>query len=268
MLARPCVALLSGLALWLLSSAALAQARVDLERMIANLRNGSDFRVRTQAALALGASKSGRAMQPLCGGLADSNTTVRAASAAALGKLQQGGADCLERRLASESSQTVKSAIEKALERVRGGGEPVFGPDSKYYVAIGKTTDKSGRSGDVIDRMVRSAMASAAGAVGIVLAPQDETPADAKRRLKAHRGVRGFYLSPRLGSFDYSGENLKVRLEIAIFTYPEKALLGNYAKTLTQQGMSGRDQDSEDELVKMCAERAMVAFSSHAQNIR
>jgi hypothetical protein len=32
--------------------------------------------------------------------------------------------------------------------------------------------------------------------------------------------------------------------------------------------MSGRDQDSEDELVKMCAERAMVAFSSHAQNIR
>src|SRR5262245_35232284 len=97
---------------------ALAQGTGDVERMVQNLRGGSDFRVRTQAALALGASKTDRAVQPLCSALADSNTTVRAAAAAALGKLQLGGAQCLEDRLKSEPSDTVKAAIQKAMDLV------------------------------------------------------------------------------------------------------------------------------------------------------
>jgi hypothetical protein len=200
--------------------------------------------------------------------LSDANTTVRAAAAAALGKLQIGGADCLERRLAAEQNQTVKAAIQKALERVRGGGEPIFSADTKYYVAIGKTTDKSGRTGDEVDRMVRSSMTSIASGNGITIAPLTETPADAKRRLQNRKGVRAFYLAPRVAPFEYAGESLKVRLEIAIFTYPDKALLGNYAVPLTQQGVSGKDPSSEDDLVKMAAERAIEKFGSIAQRIQ
>src|SRR5688500_2028374 len=143
MLGRSWIALIGGSFVLLLSGSAAAQVTGDVDRMISNLRTGSDFRVRTQAALALGASKSSRAAEALCGGLADANTTVRAAAAAALGKLQLGGADCLERRLAAEQNQTVKAEIQKALLRVRGGGEPIFTSDTKYYIAIGKTTDKS-----------------------------------------------------------------------------------------------------------------------------
>src|SRR3954453_615218 len=80
------VLVLLGSLLW--TGAARAQAS-DLERLIYNLANSEDFRVRTQAALALGASKSERAVVPLCSGLGDPNTTVRAASAAALGALRR-----------------------------------------------------------------------------------------------------------------------------------------------------------------------------------
>jgi hypothetical protein len=247
-----------------------ARAQGDVDRMVDRLKSGrgSDFRVRTQAALALGASKNERAVQPLCNALSDENTTVRAAAAAALGKLQLGGAQCLEARLKAEQSSTVKTAMQKALDLVRGGGEPVFRPDSKFYVAIGKTSDKSGRSGDGVDRLVRSAMVSAAGPLGIVIAPATETPDDAKRRLAPRKGVRAFYFSPRVTPFDYADGNLKVRLEIAFFTYPDKALLGNFAVPLTQEGVPSRDTTSEDELLQMAAERAMEKLAPIAARIQ
>src|SRR5882757_8374398 len=97
-------ALLGGVG-FIAARAALAEpvaGSADVDHLLQNLANGSDFRIRTQAALALGASKSQLAVEPLCGGLGDANATVRAASAAALGRLRLGGSECLQRRLATE----------------------------------------------------------------------------------------------------------------------------------------------------------------------
>jgi hypothetical protein len=268
MLGRSWVAVLGGALVLLLSGAAAAQGTGDVDRMILNLRTGGDFRVRTQAALALGASRNARAAQALCGGLADSNTTVRAAAAAALGKLQMGGAECLEKRLASEPNQMVKSAIQTAIDRVRGGAEPVFGADTKYYVLIGKLADKSGRTGEGIDRMIRTAMASIAVGIGVTLAPQAETPDQAKKRLANHKGVRGFYLAPRLAPFEYTGQALKVRLEIAIFSYPDKNMIGNFTRTASISGTTDTDPGSEDDLVRAVGESAMTQFAKIAPGIR
>ncbi|HKO46223.1 MAG TPA: HEAT repeat domain-containing protein, partial [Polyangiaceae bacterium] len=169
-------ALLAGLG-FVAARPAFAEPTADLDRLVRNLASGSDFRIRTQAALALGASKSARAVEPLCSALTDANATVRAASAAALGRLHLGGAECLQKRLANEASDTVKSAIVKALD-------PVFTPETKYYVAIGKIADKTGRAGDEVDTIVHSAMAGAAAALPVfTLAPPGETLTDAKRRL-------------------------------------------------------------------------------------
>ena len=66
----------------LFSTNAFAEDKISA--LIKRLRSSDDFRVRTQAALALGASKSKRAINPLCSALEDSSTTARAASAAAL----------------------------------------------------------------------------------------------------------------------------------------------------------------------------------------
>jgi hypothetical protein len=261
-------ALLLAFAAALAGQPARAQGTGDVDRMIDNLKSGGDFRVRTQAALALGASHSARATAALCAGLADPNVTVRAAAAAGLGKLQLGGADCLSSRLVDEPSPIVKSAIQRALEQVKGEAPPVIGPGTKFYISIGKTTDKSGRTGDAIERMLRRAMQGAAGPLGIAIAPSTETEADAKKVLAAHPALRSFYLSPKVGPIEYSGDNLKVRVEIAIFTYPGKALLGNYAVPLTQQGVSGKDTASEDDLVKMAAERALEKFPGIAARIQ
>jgi HEAT repeats len=256
---------------WLTSSVSLAQTS-DLERLIYNLASSDDFRVRTQAALALGASKSERAVTPLCSALADSNTTVRAASAAALGRLsQRSGQACLEKRLGIESSDVVKATIQKALDVIKNGGaggaEPAFASDTRYYVAIGKTTDKTGRGTAEVDNIVRSAMSAKLGQTsGFLSAPSGETLADAKRRLGKHPGVKAFFLSPGVGAPDYANGNLKVKIEIAMLSYPEKNLIGSFSVNLTEPGVSPGSTENENELIRMAAERAVDKFAGIAPN--
>jgi hypothetical protein len=260
MVGSRCAAILVAAFWGLLTSNAWAQGTGDIDRMIENLRSGSDFRVRTQAALALGASKSPRATQPLCSGLADENTTVRAAAIAALGKLQQGGVECLEARLALEQNEQLKTAIRQSLALVKNGPAPVIGPDTKYYVSIGKLADKSGRTGDGVERMMRGKMLAAAGALGIAVAPLVETPEEAKKRIASKTGLKAFFLSPRFSPIQYVDGSLKVRLDIAVFTYPDKNMIGSVAVPLTQQGTTDKDMASEDELINMASERAMERF--------
>lgn len=254
----------------LVASAASAQAS-DVDRLIYNLANSEDFRVRTQAALALGASKSERALSPLCSALADSNTTVRAASAAALGRLAlAGGRDCLERRLGSETSDVVRATINKALDAIdsgAGGAEPAFSSDTRFYISIGKTTDKTGRGGAEVDRIVRAAMTSKVRQTpGMLAAPVSESPADAKRRLAARAAVKGFFLSPGVAPPDYAGGNLKVKIEVAMLSYPEKNLIGSYSVNLTEPGVSPGSTENENELIRMAAERAIDRFATIAAN--
>ncbi|HET7541623.1 MAG TPA: HEAT repeat domain-containing protein [Polyangiaceae bacterium] len=238
-----------------------AEPAADVDHLVRNLTSGADFRIRTQAALALGASKSRRAVEPLCTGLVDTNATVRAASAAALGRLRMGGTECLQKRLSNESSETVKSAIVKALD-------PVFSPETKYYVAIGKISDKTGRGGDEVDGIVYRAMAGAAASLPVfTLAPPGESVTDAKRRLSGHSGVKPVFLSPRVPVPDYSGGNLTIRIEVAMFSYPDKSLLGSYTTKLTQQGVSSPDKETEDELIRDTATRAFEKFTVAAARL-
>lgn len=243
----------------------------DLDRLIYNLANDEDFRVRTQAALALGASKSDRAVSPLCSALADFNTTVRAASAAALGRLgMTAGQSCLEKRLETESSDVVKETIKKAIDVIKSGGggaEPVFDGSTKFYISVGKTTDKTGRNTPEVDQIVRRAMTGKVGQTpGFLLAPGAETPAEAKARLAAHSTVKAFFLSPGISPPDYSGGNLKVNIEVAMLTYPEKNLIGSYSVNLTEPGVSPGSTENENELIRMVAERAVDKFAKIAPN--
>ena len=263
------VLVLLGSLLW--TGAARAQTS-DIDRLIYNLANSEDFRVRTQAALALGASKSGRALGPLCSALGDSNTTVRAAGAAALGRLGlAGGQECLERRMASETSDVVKATIQKALEVIRSGGagaaEPAFASDTKFYISIGKTTDKTGRGTPEVDGIVRSAMTSKmAQTAGFLVSPPGESQADAKRRLAAHASVKGYFLSPGVATPDYAGGNLKVKIEIAMLSYPDKNLVGTFSVNLTEPGVSPGSTQNENDLIRMAAERAVDKFATIAAN--
>src|SRR5688572_22704431 len=127
-----------------------ADARTSF--LVEQLKTNDDYRVRTQAALALGASGDDTAIKPLCDALVDSNVSVKVAAAAALGKLgKAGGVSCLEAARAKETAPAVKSQMEKSLASLRSGGgdgggstPPPPGPGAKYYVAI-EVTNKTNR---------------------------------------------------------------------------------------------------------------------------
>src|SRR5690606_12007215 len=190
------------------------------------------------------------------------------ASAAALGKLKRGGQSCLEKRLDSEKTASVKSSIKKALDKL-APAEPTIDSSTRYYVAIGKIVDKSGRKGKGVATIVRGAMSKTAGGLDdYVVAPADETEAGAKKRIAKHKQVRGFLLSPRVTEPKYTDGNLSVKIEVAIFTYPGKALKGTIPIKLTQQDGPARDTDSEDDLYRMAAERAIEKFAENVERIQ
>lgn len=250
----------------LAASAALAKPS-SVAKLARSLQTSDDFRLRTQAALALGGSKSAEAVDPLCDALDDANTSVRAASAAALGRLHLGGEQCLTRRQKTEKDSSVKSAIKKAIDALRTEPEPEFTPQTRFYVSVGKATDSTGRSGDEVNNLVRKAMRAAADTSSeIVMAPATESLAQAKKRLSSHNGVKGLYLLPRVGAPQYGDKSLKIRIEIAYFTYPEKALLGMLGVPLSAQGVRGKSRDIEDQLIEAAAQRAIEKVPSFGSN--
>jgi hypothetical protein len=234
--------------------------------MASELRNNEDFRVRTQAALALGASKDKRAVAPLCEGLDDASTTVRAAAGAALGKLALGGGDCLKARLQTETNASVKSVLLKAIDSVKAGQRPVVTVDTKYYVAVGPTTDKTGRSGTEVDDLVhRAAEQAAADLSGVVIAPRAETPAEGKEVVAKWKKLKAFFLWPKVQPPDYSGGNLTVRFEVAVFTYPGKAMKGTIPLKLTMPDVQPGDKDTENDLINRAVSSALSRFADNAE---
>jgi len=235
----------------------------DTKGLIRSLEKSDDFRVRTQAALALGGCKSKDALHPLCGALSDENATVRAAAAAGIGRLHLGGEACLEQQRKLEKSTVVQSAIKKAIVELRTEPEPEFTRQTQYYVAVGKITDTTGRTGTEVVDLVRKVMHDAADSNGtIVLAPSTETAAQATKRLAAHKGVKGLYLMPRVGPPQYTDKGVKLKVEVAYLTYPGKALLGMMGIPLSATGVRGKDRDIEDQLITAAAQRAIEKVAS------
>ena len=251
------------LALGVLIAASSAGAQDRVAQQIGLLQTSTDFRVRTQAALALGSSKDARAVPALCKSLDDANTTVRIASAAGLGRLNLGGGDCLKRRLAKEQSTSVKGSIDRALGQLGPSG-PAIDASTRFYVAVGSTAHETSRTD--IDAMVRRGMIKAATAAGgFALAPNGETPTAAQGVLSKHGQVKGYYLSPKL-TMNYAGGKLNLKLSVAMLTYPDKNMVGQFSRTVASP-TSEPDPALEAELVTYVAEAAMKQFSQIAPSL-
>ncbi|MFW5740657.1 MAG: HEAT repeat domain-containing protein [Myxococcota bacterium] len=270
---RPIRLLASVLCLIALLASSTAEAKRSVAELAAKLRNASDFRVRVQAALALGASKSDEAVAPLCDGLEDTNATVRSAAAAGLGRLRKtDGLGCLEKRAKSESNGSVKSQIKRSIEQIKAGGTTTLtrapNGSSKYYVAVAQTKNKGGRNASEIDAIVQTAVRRALLANGaMAVAPPGETAAQAQAVLDKHK-LRGYLLKPTVEAPVYADSKLTIRVRLTMFTYPNQALQGEFAPKLTQSGTPSEDIDSENELIKMAAERAVAKFITVAETTR
>ena len=255
-----------------LAPTASAQAQKDVAYLSDQLKNGSDFRVRTQAALALGASDDGAAARPLCEALDEPNDAIRSAAAAALGKLgRPDGLKCLRRRAGSEENPAVRSVMERSIKTLEGrsgagepGKPPPLGPNDTFYVALGPVTDKTQRGDKSVANLVTATMQEKLLALGgYAVAPQGESAAAARNVLKK-RKLKAFFLQTRVESPSSTGEGLTVQVRVTMWTYPGKALQGEFSPKLTMSGASPGDRASEDSLIKMAVERAIESFAQVA----
>ena len=234
-----------------------------------------DFRVRTNAALALGATGDDAAMAPLCGGLADPSEVVRQAAAVALQRLARvGSLECLRRHVSAETNASVKQQIQRAIDvidapsRQRAPIEvatPGYVTGAKYYVSVSPVVNNTSRPNAEIEHIVRGAIASKLGQLGdYQLAPPNESN-EAAKAVMGRRKLRGFYLGVSVQKFDYSDGSLRVRLKVAVFSYPGKDLRGEVPAGATLPAARPGDKLAEDQLMAVVAERATELF---AQNFR
>ena len=89
--------------------------------IIRTLRQGADFRVRVQAAFALGNTRDPRNRRHLERALRENNPAVRAAAATALGRLGDARARRALRRARRDDSAAVRMQVTRSLEMLEAG---------------------------------------------------------------------------------------------------------------------------------------------------
>lgn len=262
-------------ALTVLGGARVASADAERVSFLADKLKSDDFRVRTNAALALGATNEEGAVSPLCGALDDSSEVVRQAAAVAMKRLAKSSSlTCLRARESKESHEPTKVAITRAIESIgagsgSGGGDAgddkiKNNPSAKYYIALSTVANSTARGQAEVEKVILKAIKQKLEAAGTIqIAPPKESSDAAKGEMKK-RKMSGFYLAIAVDRFDYSGGNLRVKVKIGVFTYPGKSLLGNVDKTLTKEGVSSGDRSSEDQMLDMAAGLASEQFAQNA----
>ncbi|HEX7604333.1 MAG TPA: HEAT repeat domain-containing protein [Polyangiaceae bacterium] len=248
----------------------------DRTTFLARNLKSDDFRVRANAAVALGATNDEAAVQPLCGALSDSNDLVRSTAAAAIKHLAKpASVGCLKARLAVEPVDSVKLQLTRAIESFEGaggggGGGTDDGPpkqvaNAKYYVSISSIMNNTGRPQAEIDRVVLGAMKAKFESLGNVqLAPKVETP-DAARAVMQRRNLKGYYLSVAVSAFENTAQGLKVTIQLSVASYPGKNILGAMGPNATMPGTRSGDHGAEDTLLQATATQAVQAFAQNFQ---
>jgi hypothetical protein len=243
----------------------LARAEGKVEFLGHQLESASDFRVRTQAALALGASDDPSAVAPLCRALDDGNDSVRSAAAAALAKLKKpAGLPCLKNH-GDDANPSVRSVIERSTKVLEGSAWPARppppGPSDTFYVAIGPVTDRTGRGDQSVGALVGAAMQDKLLSMrGYAVAPQGE-PSAAAARIIRQKGLKGILLQVRVEPPRSNGNDLSVQVRMTMWTYPGKALQAEFSPKLIMSGASAGDEDAENGLIKMAIDKAIESFA-------
>ncbi len=248
---------------WLLF-AQPAQANEKVEQLAKQLRSGDDFRVRTQAALALGASKTHLAVRPLCDGLGDTNTSVRAAAAAALGKLRKGGLRCLKARVSREKTASVKKQLTASAKRVEKALGPVISASTAYYVVL-ELSNGTEASNTVVETQVKNGLLKVfKKKKGFVLASPEDTIDDDKKLLAQYSQASGFLLQGK-ATLTHTGGVMKVKLAVSVFDYPNRALKGGYSVTVGFPDIEVGDSAARKELLAEAGRSAAEKFRDNAE---
>ncbi len=182
--------------------------------------------MRLSAALNLGKLGDRRGVGALVDGVADADRTVRAVSAAALGRLVDGRVPpedreqaraALEAAAGGDPDPFVRSQAQKSLDSLRN----LHG----VYVEIGPMTDNTRHGGDVVPNMRREVMASLGRrAPGFQTRwPSGRSPSDAELK---KNGTTAFFVDASITQLETNGRHVACGVSMILATYPGKNMFG------------------------------------------
>lgn len=223
------IALAIGLSL---GPAQRAQADARSDYLVQLLTGSSQFRVRAQAAISLGAVQAdGKVVEALGRALRDEHPAVRAAAANSLGRLEDPAALAALKAAVNDAEAPVRAAAAAAVARIestqRGSGRGVAvtpvvpsGP-ARFYVAVGTPAT---RASGVTEADLASAHQTLRQRVqeieGVVLAPANESSSAAQQVLRS-RGLKGFYLESSVTSLENKPDGgVRAVVSLIVATYP------------------------------------------------
>jgi hypothetical protein len=228
--------LVSGLllALGLLIHVHTAQADSRGDFLIRMLSTSDQFRVRTQAALALGTRPPEPAsVKALSAALRDEHPAVRAASAGALEILKDPSALVALRAVRKDKDSGARSAIEHAIATLERSAksapaavtpsEPEPSGSSVYYVAVG-TPNIQGLATPSLREVRAHVIKEVSGIGGVRIAPENEGQAQAASVLRSKKLV-GYYLDSSVTKLEQKPDGaLRAQVSIIVGTYPGRAM--------------------------------------------
>ena len=245
--------------------------------LLPKLAGATDPRVRAATVLQFGATNDDAAVDTLCKELSDNAEIVRISAATALRRLARPAAlPCLKARLTAEGADGPKLQITRAIQSLEsapaptvpspaavGGGsyDPPQHAGAKYYVAISPVTSTNDRPQPEVEAVVlRAIRQKLESAPDVQIAPSKESPEAAKKALSS-RKAKGFYLSVSVEKFEYTGGNLRVKVNIAIFSYPSRTLIAPSGKAATMSGVAPGNHGAEDQLLEAVSAAAAKQFT-------
>lgn len=241
--------------------------------LIKLLQGSSQFRVRAQAAISLGAVQSSpSALSALTAALGDAHPAVRAAAASSLGRIGDGSAIAALRRVERDPEEPVRSAAKASIAKLeldqrsasasaarsappaRATVTPTPQPQpglAQYYVAV---AEPGTRVTSVDRRSLSQARAFIKERVGqmqgVMIAPDTEDSRSAEKVLKSQK-LKGFALDSAIISVEKKGDGgTRVAVSVIVATYPGRDMraIMQGAATVTAGGGDAYNQALEGAL--------------------
>ncbi len=230
------------LAAWL-GASSLAHADARTEFLMRMLSNSAQFRVRAQAALALGSQKpDAQIVRALGSALGDEHPAVRAASAAALERLNDPSAVPALRRAQRDSDAAVRSAVRSALATLDRPAptEPTPVPGSRgeplYYVGVGLPGSQVGLGRAALSELRSFLVAKVAELEGVQLAPEQEDRRAAERVIRERKLV-GFFLDGSVTSIEVRPDGaVRAQVSLIVASYPARDIRAMLSGAATVSG--------------------------------
>jgi hypothetical protein len=230
------------------AQAARADSRTDF--LVRMLLTSSQFRVRAQAALALGSSSpEASAVSALTSALRkDEHPAVRAASASALERLQATGALAALRDALRDNDKAVRATAKRAVDALSRSVAPPPSSasaqqgQSMFYVGVGVPASQVASLTPGLLRSLREHVArEVLQFAGVRLAPEKETPAAAARELKAQK-LTGYFIDSSVTSLETKPDgSIRAQVSVIVGTYPGRDMRAMLSGAATVSGVGFGD---------------------------